>query len=429
MDESRIQSVIALIVLIPAYALLTFAVSVLVNNRYAEETEERGRLNRTQQTLSLILLFAIAALATYTFVTPLAATLQSSVLAYLVVMIPLALLVLIFGETIPNTLGRIHGARFDATLRMLLLPAVIVLRPITWLMSQVTRGLLALSGSHNMDTSITEEELLELIDAGQSLEEDERKMIHNVLELDQTTVTEIMIPRIDIVAVDKTTSIAEARKVFLEGGHSRMPVYEGNIDHIVGLVYVKDLLEVWHNGDTVVESVAEIMRSAYFVPRTMTADLLLREFKLQKVHLLIVVEEYGGTGGLVTLEDLMEEIVGDIQDEYDEHEIEEILQVSDTEYRVDAGVTLDDLNDALEVELEDDDVDTLGGYIFNMLERVPEPGEVITLDELEIRVVVVDGRRIREVHVTKQELPDEEEVADEPGSNDEEAEGSSEFIA
>ncbi|MEL6150576.1 MAG: hemolysin family protein, partial [Chloroflexota bacterium] len=340
MDESRIPSVIALIALTPAYALLMFAISVLVNNRYAEETEERGRLNRTQQTLSIILLFAIAAIATYTFVDPLAAALQSTVLAYVVVMVPLALIVLIFGQTIPDTLGKIYGAHFETTLRLLLLPAVVVLRPVTWLLKQVTRGVLALSGGNNMDNSITEEELLTLIDAGQSFEESERKMIHNVLELDQTTVTEIMIPRIDILAVDKTTSIAEARKVFLEGGHSRMPVYEDNIDHIVGLVYVKDLLEVWHNGDTVVESVEEIVRPAYFVPRTMTADLLLREFKLQKVHLLIVVEEYGGTGGLVTLEDLMEEIVGDIQDEYDENEVDEIVQVSDTEYRVDAGVTL-----------------------------------------------------------------------------------------
>jgi putative hemolysin len=366
--------------------------------------------------------------------------LQSTALALLVVIVPLALVVLIIGEIIPNVLGKIHGGQFESPLRMVLNPFVIVLRPITWLLKRVTRSVTMLSGGDSKGNSITEEELLSLIDTGQSLEEDERKMIHSVLELDQTTVTEIMVPRMDILAVDKITSVAGARKVFLEGGHSRMPVYSENIDNIVGLLYVKDLLEVWHNGDTVVDSVEEIIRPAYFVPKTMTADLLLREFKLQKVHMLIVVEEYGGTGGVVTLEDLMEEIVGDIQDEYDENEIEEIVQVSLTEYRVDAGVVLDDLNDALDVDLEDNDVDTLGGYIFNMLERVPEPGEVINTEELELRVVVVDGRRIREVHVTKRELdnattmpPNETESIIEVNIPDEKPDStdskSSEFIA
>lgn len=233
-------------------------------------------------------------------------------------------------------------------------------------------------------------------------------MIHSVLDLDKTTATEIMVPRIDMIAVEKSTSIAEARQVFLSNGHSRMPVYEENIDNVTGLVYVKDLLEVWHNGDTVVDSVEEITRPAHFVSEDMTADRLLREFQSNKVHMAIVVEEYGGTGGLVTLENLLEKIVGDIQDEYDADEAEEIVQVSDTEYRIDAGIVLDDLNEALDISLADDDVDTLGGYIFNRLERVPEQGETVEGEEINMQIVAVEGRRIREVFVTMNDSNAEE---------------------
>jgi CBS domain containing-hemolysin-like protein len=199
--------------------------------------------------------------------------------------------------------------------------------------------------------------------------------------------------------LEKDTSIADARQVFLDSGHSRLPVYENNIDNIIGMAYVKDLLDVWHNGDTVAESVAEIVRPAQFVPETMTGDQLLRYFQKNKVHLVVVLEEYGGTGGLVTLEDLLEEIVGDIQDEYDEDENEEMIAVGEGEYRVDAGITLYDLEESLEIDLGDTDVDTLGGYIFQQLDRVPAEREVIVTDKLELKILSLEGRRIREVMV------------------------------
>ncbi len=417
MDESRMYSLIAMIALVPIYALLTVSVTALINSRaeYADENQELGnrRLKLTQQLLATLILLALALTAYAALIAPLQTLWQNTWLPFIVVLVPLAVIALVFGEIAPASVGATHADWFAPVARLLMRLPLLLLRPLTWLVYRLSVLAAGMFGGKEVSNSITEEELLTLLDAGQSFEEDERKMIHSVLELDETAVTEIMVPRIDIIAVEKSTSIAEARQVFLESGHSRLPVYDDNIDHVVGLCYVKDLLEVWHNGNTVVESVEEIMRPAHFVPETMTADQLLREFKLNKVHLIIVVEEYGGTGGLVTLENLLEEIVGDIQDEYDGDEIDDIVQVGNNEYRVDAGVILDDLNDALGVELSDEDVDTLGGFIFNMLERVPERGEMIELETLALRVDKVEGRRIREVFVTKRMLePKDDTEAD-----------------
>lgn len=439
MDESRWYSLIALIALFPVYATLTIAVAALINSRaeYADENEEAGnrRLKLTQQIIATGILFSLALVANNSLILPLQAQLESVWLPYVIVLLPLAMLALILGEVAPASIGATHAERFAPTLRLLVIPLVLLMRPLAWLVYRVSQVIAAVFGGREVSNSITEEELLTLLDAGQSFEEDERKMIHSVLELDETTVTEIMVPRIDMVAVEKNTSIADARQVFLESGHSRLPVYEENIDHVVGVCYVKDLLEVWHNGNTVVKSVEKIMRPAHFVPEAMTADQLLREFKLKKVHIAIVVEDYGGTGGLVTLENLLEEIVGDIQDEYDEGETEDIVQVTENAYRIDAGVTLDDINDALDVELSDEDVDTLGGFIFSQLERVPEPGEVIETEEVELRVDKVEGRRIREVYVTVREQGDDEsqdsdtEVVDSVEVTETESEQASENIA
>ncbi|MEL6187674.1 MAG: hemolysin family protein, partial [Myxococcota bacterium] len=274
-------------------------------------------------------------------------------------------------------------------------------------------------GVSDQPQSITEQQLLKMVESNDELEAEERKMIHSIIQLDETTVTEMMVPRIDITAVEKATSIKDARQFFLDSGHSRMPVYDGNIDHVVGLVYVKDLLEVWHNGHTTVQSVAEIMRPANFVPEAMTGDQLLAYFQRNKVHLAIVMEEYGGTGGLVTLEDLLEEIVGDIQDEYDEDEFDEIIPMTEDTYRVDAGVSLYVLNERLDTNLEEEEVDTLGGFIFKTLDRVPDEGEIIPTEDLELTVISVEGRRIRDVNVRVLAPPDDNEDSEDTDNEDE----------
>jgi len=395
-------------------ALITLGYAALAEAGWSDDgSPEANNISRRFALggqVSLVLVrFTMAALMIEAVVLPLIEALPGvpPALIYMATLLPLALVVLVFGEVVPSVLGRAFAGRIAGALRGPMRLMAAVLAPLIWLVSGLSGLVTGLFGANaSADTAVTEEQFLRLVENETMLEDDERKMIHSVMQLDETTVTEMMVPRIDIVAVDKTTSIAAARQVFLESGHSRMPVYEDNIDHIVGIVYVKDLLEVWHNGQTVVGSVEEIMRPPHFVPETMTGDQLLRFFQKNKVHLVIVMEDYGGTDGLVTLEDLLEEIVGDIQDEYDEDEHEEIIPTGDGSYLVDAGVSLYELNEQLELQLEDEEVDTLGGYIFKQLDRVPELAEVVRTDQVELSIQSLEGRRIREV--TLRVLSDEE---------------------
>lgn len=412
MDESSsITSAISILVaLILTDALISLAYAAVINSKDAlpDETSRQSPLKRrlalTGQFSILMLRFSVAAASVTLLVIPLSARWENlpTALFYVLVMLPVALIMLVVGEVAPTMIGTSYADRLAPFLKPPYMALDLLMRPFTALASLASTGMTYIFGANSLETIVTEEQLLAMVDADETLEDGERKMIQSVLQMDSTSVTEMMVPRIDIVAVEKSTSIAGAREVFLESGHSRLPVYEETIDNVVGIVYVKDLLEVWHNGDTVVGSVAEIMRPAHFVPESMTADRLLHLFQRNKVHMLIVLEEYGGTGGLVTMEDLLEEIVGDIQDEYDENEPEEIVQIAPNEYRVDAGVSIYDINERLDVELSDEEVDTLGGYIFMMLERLPVPGDVVLVeDTLEIQIKTIEGRRIREVLVKK----------------------------
>jgi putative hemolysin len=200
---------------------------------------------------------------------------------------------------------------------------------------------------------------------------------------------------------------------FIETGHSRIPIYAEKIDSIKGLLYAKDLLTMWHNGGPKIESIADIVRPVYFVPEDKRADLVLKEMQAGKIHFAVVVDEYGGTAGIVTIENLIEEIIGDIQDEYDPDEEDEFIKQGEHEYMIDASMDLDDMNELLDVNLPTEENDTLGGFIYSQLGRVPTVGEVIddTERNLMMRVESVDGRRIRKVHVTriaKSETDDED---------------------
>jgi CBS domain containing-hemolysin-like protein len=212
-----------------------------------------------------------------------------------------------------------------------------------------------------------------------------------------------MIPRMDIEALEINTSIEVALGKFLESGHSRIPIYDEKIDNIEGLLYAKDLLSLWHSGDLKSRSIRDLMRPAYFMPEDKRADLVLKEMQDSKIHLAVVVDEYGGTAGIVTIENLIEEIVGDIQDEYDIDEEDEFIRQGEHEYVIDASMDLDDFNELLNVDMPTEESDTLGGFIYGQLGRVPRVGEVIDDPEhhLVLRVDSIDGRRIRKVHVTR----------------------------
>jgi CBS domain containing-hemolysin-like protein len=207
-----------------------------------------------------------------------------------------------------------------------------------------------------------------------------------------------MIPRIDIVALDVESTLDQALDVVIRAGHSRIPTYEDTIDNIVGVLYAKDLLQLWRDRRENV-SLREELRTPYFVPESKPLDELLEEMQQRKVHMVIVVDEYGGTAGVATLEDIVEEIVGEIQDEYDAEE-PIVEQAGDREFIFNARVDLDDVNRLMGTAFPTEMGDTLGGFVYSQLGKVPVPGEMVRFDGLVVEVLTVTGRRIRKVRVS-----------------------------
>jgi CBS domain containing-hemolysin-like protein len=250
------------------------------------------------------------------------------------------------------------------------------------------------------------EELLRLLEMEESvgrIDKDERQMIHRVMALEETTAREIMVPRIDIVAVPSDSSFEEIARAIVDRGYSRIPVFEDTIDNIVGVVYARDVLDQLANGAKSTD-VKAMARPPYFVPESKKVDELLAEMRQNKLSIAIVVDEYGGTAGLVTIEDLIEEIVGEIADEFDVEE-EPIHRVSDSEAILDARVSIDALHELFGIRVEEGDFDTVGGFVFNHLGKMPSAGEEIRVDGLIVRVLSVSGRRIKRLRVIKEEPP------------------------
>lgn len=287
-----------------------------------------------------------------------------------------------------------------------------VLWPLVWVFDFLSRGVNRLAGgearSMGRGLMMSEEELRMLVGAGDEqglIEEEEKEMIAGIFELADTLAREVMVPRISIVALDMGTPLVEALDTVIQAGHSRIPVYDGNIDNIVGILYAKDLLVHLRNGRREIE-LKEVVRQPLFIPETKHVDELLQELQQRRVHMAIVVDEYGGTAGLVTIEDLIEEIVGEIQDEYDTEEpfIEEI---SEDEVIFNARVDLDDVNRLMSLNLPTEHGDTLGGLVFSELGKIPAPGDRVSVDGVTIEVMSVVGRRIKKVRVTRDSAPED----------------------
>ncbi len=263
-------------------------------------------------------------------------------------------------------------------------------------------------------STVTEEELKSMVDEGHKggvLEGDERQMIYSIFELGDTLVREIMLPRIYINALDASTPFPEALDELIKSGHSRLPVYEESVDNILGILYAKDLLKVWHRGEPI-DSLRSLLRPAIFVPEAKKVDELLEEMQAGHVHMAMVVDEYGGIAGLVTLEDIFEEIVGEIQDEYDQSEEAPYLQVGDGEYVFQGRVDLRDFNEVMGSALPTVETETLGGFIYDQVGRVPASGESLQVDDISLTIEQVTGRRIRKVRARKQAPLTQEERRD-----------------
>ena len=278
----------------------------------------------------------------------------------------------------------------------------ILLSPITMVLRNVGQRVYGSGENGAVDESIFLSEaglrfLLRMSQPEDAIDEDEIEMIDSILELRSTPVREVMVPRIDIVAISVETPIEEAVETIMEAGHSRIPVYHDTVDNIIGILYAKDLLPILGNGSAN-QPLTKILRHAYFVPESKKVDELLSEMQMSRVHMALVVDEYGGTAGLVTIEDLVEEIVGEIQDEYDQEE-PTIQQISDDEFIFDARVTLNEVHDAIDMELPAEGGDTLGGFIYSELGRVPAIGDEVTYKQICIKVLSISGRRIQQVRV------------------------------
>ncbi len=253
---------------------------------------------------------------------------------------------------------------------------------------------------------VTEEEIQDLIEAGEEegiVNEDESDMIRAIFALDSTVVREIMIPRTEMACIGVESTIRETLDAIIGCGHSRLPVFEGTVDNIIGLLYAKDLLKCWGRTEDEI-SIRDLLRPPYFIPETKNLEELLQEIKKKRVHLAIVIDEYGGTSGLVTIEDLLEQIVGDIQDEYDMEE-ELFSRNADDTVTADGRLPIEDLEELFSLTIERDKFDTLGGLVFHLAGTIPAVGDVIEGDGLRFTVLEADQRRLKRVLIARSDDP------------------------
>ena len=328
-------------------------------------------------------------------------------LALVIVTIIVSLFTIVFGELVPKTLALARPELFATSLAVPVDVLGRVLHPIVVLLTRLTSAIARLLGAEvTNEQQITADELRLIVERGGEqgvLEAEEEQMINAVIELGQHRVHEVMVPRVAIAALDSDATLEEAIDLIVEVGHSRIPVYRDSIDEIVGILYAKDLLPYLKPDAGPRPALRKLLRPPVLVPESMTIDDLLHEMQRRKVHIAIVLDEYGGTAGLVTIEDLLEEIVGEIQDEYD---VEEpmVERLSDHEARVDGRADVDELLELfdLDLKLEDaEEYDTVGGLMYHRVGGVPAPGDSIEVDGLRLTVETTDGRRVGKVLVTR----------------------------
>src|SRR4051794_6820044 len=338
----------------------------------------------------------------------------------LTVTILLSLFTIVFGELVPKTLALAHPEAFALALARPVDIIGRIFRPVVAVLTAMTRTISrALGADVTSEAQITAEELRLIVERGGEqgiLEAEEEQMINAVIELGDRRLHEVMVPRIAIVGLSAAASFDDAIDVVIDEGHSRVPVWETSVDDVVGILYAKDLLPFLKSSVESRPALRTLLRTPVFVPESMTIDDLLHEFQRRKVHIAIILDEYGGTAGLVTIEDLLEEIVGEIQDEYD---VEEPLieHLDERRVRVDGRASVDDLLDIwdLKIELEDEDeYDTVGGLVYHRIGGVPQPGDEVHVDGLRLTVETTDGRRVGKVLVVR-----ERDVEDQSADPDE----------
>jgi len=327
---------------------------------------------------------------------------------YLVAFAAAGVIFALFSLAIPHAWAKYSSEKILINSYRPLLLFTVLLRPVSFLWRFIDSVVKRLAGVAETTPDKLQEEKEEefLTDLEQQriagvVDKEEQQMIERVLELDETTADEIMTPRTDIAAVEISSGLALVLKTINAAGHSRVPVYENNIDNIIGFVYAKDLLSEIGT-DPGEFRLKDKLRQAYFVPESKTLRDLLHEFQNQKLHIAVVLDEYGGTAGLVSLEDILEELVGEITDEYEKTPPEPVRHIDEHTIEIDARTNIDDINDEFELDLpEDEDYDTVGGFVFSHLGYIPKTGESFDYEDVTFTITAAERRRIKRIKIEK----------------------------
>ncbi len=328
-----------------------------------------------------------------------------SIISYTIVVLIFSFFILIFGEFIPKKIVMHNYEKIAFFIAKIFFIIYTIEKPFIMLLSYITDLILKLLGidPNYKPEEVTEEEIRMMVDVGNengAIEQSEKEMINNIFEFDDRTATEIMTHRTEMTAIDLNTPLEEIISTIANSGYSRIPIYDGTLDNIVGILYVKDLLQLVSKNTSKNFNISDYMRVALYVPETNRCKELFQEFNEKKIQMAIVVDEYGGTSGLVTMEDLIESILGNIQDEYD-NEIDEISKISDTEYIIEGTTSLNDVKKLFNIKsLDDEDYDTISGYIIDCLGYIPLENErpVVYIENIEFIIISMDERRISKLH-------------------------------
>lgn len=326
---------------------------------------------------------------------------------WLVASLLMTVVIVLFGEITPKSLAVSHSEKFALSVARSIQLLITLIHPVVWFFTRLPGWLLKSIGARTpMSPFVTEEEIRTMIDLGEesgTLEEVEKEMLHKVFEFGDKVASESMLPRTDIVSVDGKAVVSEALQLVKDRGFSRYPVIEEKVDNILGILYIKDILIKMSEGKAAVDTpVKEFMRDAYYIPENKKVSELLNEMQKKKFQIAIVMDEHGGTAGLITFEDLMEEIVGSLQDEFEKMEAEKDVEIIDERTFVVAGSTdLDEVGELVGETLESEDFHTIGGYLFGLFGRLPRGGEQIRYQKLRFLVLEMDGKKIAKLKITK----------------------------
>ncbi len=314
----------------------------------------------------------------------------------------------LFGSLLPKKIAKKNAERRAYNTVNLMKMLVTILRPITWIMQKIMDGLIIILGidPNELLDNVTEEGIISMVNEGQEqglLEANEAEMISNIIEFDEKEVEDIMTHRNKIVGVSADMTIDEAMRFMVEEKYSRYPLYEGDLDNITGIVHIKDVANYYVNNDIKTKKISELAKKAHFVPESQKIDVLFNDMKTQKIHMAVAVDEYGQTSGIVAFEDVIEEIVGNILDEYDIDE-KNIIRQANGQYIMRGASEIDEVSEILGIDLESDEYDTLNGFLINKLDRIPKDGEKMTLKHKGYVFEVLDtkNKMIKFVRVKKE---------------------------